>query len=142
MLEEALGVDPRHAAAYQTLALLYADAEMVPELCGVLERQAAVVGAVPERAELLLRRGLIARDELGDSDGAAAAFERIIEDDAASTEATRQALHALTTLRSHRVDFEKIRLMLEKRVESARGTPSETALVTLVDLMHRSVEDV
>lgn len=117
LLEEALGLAPHVQRAYALLEGLYAADGRWGELCGVIERHVATIGARPARAELLLRRAQITERALNDAEAAAGAYERALADPAGSAAVVSEAVEALSALRPRRLDLERVRKLLDGRIE-------------------------
>ncbi|MEE2786031.1 MAG: tetratricopeptide repeat protein [Myxococcota bacterium] len=131
VFEEVLGLEPASLAAYEQLAHLYGDAGMHEALCGILERHAAIVGPQPARAALLLKKAHIAFNSLGATDVAAEILERILTDTAAELNVVEAALDTLLNMRARKLDLERIRRILDERIQFSAGTPDEPGLLTL-----------
>ncbi len=119
LLEEALALAPHLQRAYALLETLYAGEQRWGELCGVIERHVATIGARPERAELLLRRAQITERALDDDEGAASAYERALADPAGAAAVVAEAVEALVVLRPRRIDLDRVRRLLDDRIDHA-----------------------
>ncbi|MEZ4431318.1 MAG: tetratricopeptide repeat protein [bacterium] len=131
LLEDALGIAPRTVRAYVLLESLYATDRRWVELCGVIERHAAIIGARPERAALLLKRAQIADRALGDYAAAADAYERALTDPAGDAAVAVEATDALLALRPRRPDIERLRRLLDDRIDHAADDRVRAGLLAL-----------
>lgn len=73
-LEAAAAIDPSYEDLFDRLSRLYATRKMQPELAALLERRLEAISDPGERLAMEVRRGRILL-EVGDTDGARAAFE-------------------------------------------------------------------
>jgi tetratricopeptide (TPR) repeat protein len=113
------------------LESLYATDRRWVELCGVIERHAAVIGPRPERAALLLKRAQIADRALGDFAAAADAYERALADPAGEVSVAAEATDALIALRPRRPDLERLRRVLDERIDHAAEDRVRAGLLAL-----------
>ncbi len=138
LLEEALGLAPHVQRAYALLESIYAGEQRWGELCGVIERHVATIGARPERAELLLRRARITERALGDDEGAAGAYERALIDPAGTAQVVAAAVDALVVLRPRRLDLERVRRLLDERIDHAADDRVRAGLHTVRGVLWQS----
>ena len=138
LLEDALGIAPRTLRAYVLLESLYATDRRWVELCGVIERHAAVIGPKAERASLLLKRAQIADRALDDPDAAADAYERALSDPSGSAGVAHEAVWALAALRPGRIDLERLRRVLDERIDHTADDRTRAGLLALRGVLWQS----
>ena len=136
-LENALGLDPNHEAAYEELADLYRSARRFDELSTVLERHTMVSTTDEQRAALLLDRASVAEDFLGDSPLARRLWERVIDLPEVALDALRFSMISVLSTNPRRVDLERLVERLNRHIEEANGERRAGMLSLRAELWHR-----
>ena len=131
LFESVLADRPDDRAAFDGLARLWSFERDGDQLCRLLTRQARVTQGGEARAELHLRAARVAYAWLADPDRAATAYEAALAEPDGGITAAAVALRALTELRTRPVDLDRMRALVERRLERSGGDDERAGLLAL-----------
>ncbi|MBW2699348.1 MAG: tetratricopeptide repeat protein [Deltaproteobacteria bacterium] len=89
-LRRLLDVLPEHAATLATLESMYRESKSYKDLAWVLEKQAKAASDNEVRRDLLVQVAQVREEQLGDLEGAVAAFQQVFEMDSDDLHAAKQ----------------------------------------------------
>ncbi len=127
-----LGGDERAATA---LEALYEQLSRWPELIGVLEQKVAL--GYGDETETRLRIGEVRQGQLGDLDGAIAAYEDIL----GYNETQRQALERLRDLYGGKDDYENLTKVYERLLHTAQNDAEQLKYCGDLALLQLTIHD-
>jgi tetratricopeptide (TPR) repeat protein len=120
-----LTIAPQEPDALAQLDRIYASLEQWPELAGVLEQRAVVVGDTHEKVELYARLGQVYEERLGQVQDAVRAYKRIFDELEPANEA---AIAALARIYQQTEAWAELERVYERELQNASGDVQEAEI--------------